>query len=403
MSERPWPWAVAVLGCSVLALAAGGCDQRHGEPALVDGCRKVLVTDSMSGESLRGIEDIALDRRSGRAYLSAYDRPTVERRPREGGAGDPEMPQGGIYLLDLGRLADSDALVTVTDVTTGFKAERRLHPHGIDLMVDDRGGTLVAVNRAGTERGREGAATTVEVFELADPAASGDLVHRTTVRSPRFCRANEVAVLSRDRFLVSLDGEACDGPARWLELALGQARGAVLAAEIVGDTVRLTPVAEGVPFANGLSVTEDHLVVAATRGEALLLYPREMTEAATAAEPERVIAIGAGPDNLSLTADGRVVVAVHPSLPALARYRHRWLGEWLRAETAPSRVIEVDPGDGGSRRRLYGDDDGRLLSAVTVAVVHDGLLVAGSVIDEGLLVCPYPPLAAASDEGRGQP
>ena len=61
---------------------------------------------------------------------------------------------------------------------------------------------------------------------------------------------------------------------------------------------------------------------------------------------------------------------------------HRRLG----IGRAPSRIIKANP-QTGAVEILFDDPDGALFSAATVAVEWAGALIAGSVTDEGLLVC----------------
>jgi sugar lactone lactonase YvrE len=391
------------LAAGVLAaIAAGAVFVGHpaGQPSVagspVSACHKVEVTDAHTGRPLRGIEDIAVNAAANIAYLSADDRWAVE----EGAARNVNvLPQGGIYLLPLDDAFLGADRLEVADLTTPFKTGNVLHPHGIDLVFDASGrGILYVINRryqrrhqrqhsgrgSGGENGRWEMVATVEVFDVGE---AGALHHRQTVRDRAFCRANGIVGLGRDRFLVSNDGAACGGWARRWELALGLKRGNVVRVELDEATgaSAVTPLAEGIAFANGLAVDTRHLYVAATRDQALLVYPLGGLDAPEArARPERIIAVGGGPDNLSWASEHVLLVAVHPSLLRLAAYRHRWT--WL-ADAAPTRIIAVDVRD-GSQRTLYASDTGEPLSAATIAVVHGDFLIAGSVTDKGLMLCP---------------
>lgn len=358
----------------------------------VSGCRKVVVTDAVSGQPLRGIEDIAVDAAANVAYLSADDRWAAEEATRSGGA----VADGGIYLLSLEDISLGADRVEVADVTFRFKTENALHPHGIDLVFDEAGrGILYVINRrydrpnrgGGSGGGREGGgrqpAAGVEVFDVGD---GGALHHRRTVRGPAFCRANGIAGLGRERFLVSNDGAACGKWGRRWERALGLKRGTVTLVELdaATDAVSVTRIAEGIGFANGLAVDAHHLYVAATRDQALLVYPLDgVSDPGTPRTPERRIPVSGGPDNVSWASEHALLVAVHPSLLRLAAYRYRWT---TLVDTAPTRIIAVDIRD-GAQRTLYASDAGEPMSAATVAVAKGNLLIAGSVTDDGLMLC----------------
>lgn len=384
----------------LVAFAAGGIivgSPSEGGSA-VSGCRRVVVTDTVSGQPLRGIEDIAVDAAANVAYLSADDRWAAEKAAaRSNGT----MPEGGIYLLSLDDISLGADHVEVADVTSRFKTENALHPHGIDLIFDGAGrGILYVINRrserpnqrpnqgrgssGGGEGGRWQPAPVVEVFDVGE---AGALHHRRTVRGPAFCRANGIAGLGRDRFLVSNDGAACGKWGRRWERALGLKRGTVALVELdaATDALSVTRIAEGIGFANGLAVDAHHLYVAATRDQALLVYPLDgFNDSGTPRRaPVRSIPVSGGPDNVSWASEHALLVAVHPSLLRLAAYRYRWT---TLVDTAPTRIIGVDIRD-GAQRTLYASDAGEPLSAATIAVAHGNALIAGSVTDEGLMLC----------------
>lgn len=348
-------------------------------------CRKVLLRDKATGQPIRGVEDMVVDDRAGIAYLSAYDRWTVEG---VGGAPPTPLPQGGIYVLPLDAGLATAHRADVTDVTASFKLSHDFHPHNIDLtMGADGQRMLYAVNRRYPRlaTGAKHPGPAIEIFAVHE---SGDLAHRSTIESPLFCRANGVLGLGDGRFLVSNDGGACGGVRRKLELGLNLARSHVVLATPNGDdgTASVVPVADGIKFANGMTSDDQHVFLATTRGRAVMVYRRDqLTGNRRPVAPDRVIPVDGGPDNLSWSPGGHLIVATHPSLLKLARYRYRW----LHSDVAPTQIIEVKVSD-GSRRVLFRDDTGKRFSAATVAVVHNDMLIAGSVADEGIMVCRYP-------------
>jgi sugar lactone lactonase YvrE len=286
----------------------------------------------------------------------------------------------------------------IADLTTAFKTENDFHPHGLDLVLDAEGrGTLFVINRryhrqnpareTGKSDGRGEVVPTVEIFDVGK---SGELHHRRTVHSRAFCRANEVAGLDRGRFLLTNDGAACGTWGRRLEQAFGLEKGNVVLMELEDATGAgvIRALAEGIGFANGLALDGQHLYVAATRDQALWVYRRNgLNETAIFGVPERVIAVDGGPDNLSWASEHVLLVAVHPSLLRLAKYRYQWMSggmPWLDA--APTRILAVDVRD-GAQRVVWDSDAGEPLSAATVAVRHGNVLIAGSVTDAGLMVC----------------
>lgn len=373
-------------------LAACGEDP---SPMLATDCRSIRLVDADTGESVVGAEDIAIDQTASIAYVSAHDRRTLFDL---GEAVAPAV-QTGIYALPLqpGRLPPDS--VMVTDLTRDFAAGQPFFPHGIDVYREDGTVRLFAVNRRYGVMDDPGQRTSVEVFDVG----SGGLTHLATVAHPLLCRGNDVAALGTDRFLVSNDHRACTERGELVENVLGLDRAFVVYGVLRGDgSATLRTVAEGIAFANGLAVDpggRPRAYVAATRGRAVLVYRLADLLTRGAADPTTRIDLEAGPDNLHRGPSGQLLTAVHPSLMRLWLYLNRHLG----VDHAPSRVIEIDVSD-GSTRLVWEDPSGTMLSAATVAAWHDGVLLVGSVMDEGLVACRHAPGAAdgAPDIGAAE-
>ncbi|KAA0680902.1 hypothetical protein DS837_23015 [Azospirillum brasilense] len=284
---------------------------------------------------------MALDAARNQAVLSAYDR-------RAG-------TMGGLYLLNL-RSLDAPAVAAIP-LATG------LRPAGIDLRVEPDGArSLLAISR------QEDGSATVERYRL-DGAT---LTHQDTTAGPLLCRANDVAFLNGERFLFTSSHGGCGWGAVIQDNVLGGRHGFVGLVE--NDHARV--LVDGIGFANGLlpDPSHDRLTVAATREEALLVYPLSDPQA-----PPRRIAVPGGPDNLTMAPDGRLLVALHPSPVRLALHRYGWPG----GAAAPTRVAAVGP----AGTEILLDEDGRRFSAATVALSWNGRLIVGSVTAPGLLVC----------------
>ena len=102
--------------------------------------------------------------------------------------------------------------------------------------------------------------------------------------------------------------------------------------------------------------------------------------------PLRIVALAAalvtlpgGPDNLTFDPFGNLIVALHPSLMRVAAYRHGY------RDNAPSRIVRV--GQDRQFEVLFDDPLGELFSGASVAVYSDGMLLAGSIRDQGVLLC----------------
>ncbi|TVR98221.1 MAG: hypothetical protein EA406_07520 [Rhodospirillales bacterium] len=368
-------------------MLAGCGDHGAAETELASDCRRLLLTDSVTGRPIAGVQDLAVDREAGIAWLPAQDRWQVEAAARTGA---DDLPEGGLYWLALDASSLTGGQATVVDAARAFKADRPFHPHGIDLFVGDDGRrTLFVVNRRYVRDGGDGRRPrwvmdpSIEVFDVHGTA----LHHRLTVEGPLVCQANGIVGVASDRFYVSNDTGACSARGRWLELVAGLDRASVVRVVLEGgeDGPRITTVAEGIRFANGLAVNDEHLYVAATRANAILVFRRDRLQEAPAEAPDAVFRLGTGPDNLMWDGAGGLLAASHPSLFRLALYRYRW---WPGA-IAPSHVVRVDPRDGSVQQIYRSREQPPLLSAATVAAVYDDRLIMGSVTDTGLAVCRY--------------
>lgn len=350
-------------------------------------CRTVAVT--ANGRPVFGIEDLVVDQGLGRAVLSAHDRWAT-----------PEKAGGGLFLLSLAALAGERA--EAAELSFGFHPDGGFRPHGMDLRVEADGSrSVLAINR------RRAGDTVVERFSLTGE----ELRHRGTVESPLLCRANDVAFLEPGRFLFTSDHGGCGGMAVGVEDVLNLRRGFVGLVE----EGRVRVLATGIGFANGLlpDVAADRLFVAATREDAVLVYRLSALMAGDgAAVPER-IAVPGGPDNLSRAVGGalggRVLAAVHPSLPALAlhRFGHRIRQKDMAA--APTRIVALGQDGAGQGRvgrtrvEVVVEDDGRRLPGATVAAAWRGGLIAGAATSDRLLVCGDEPNGATRSSDWAAP
>lgn len=353
---------------AVLLLGSCGRGDLGAPVYAADQCRRVAVLDGETGAPLRGAEDMALDAARGLLIISAYDRRAVEKAARQGKA---EPPDGGVYVVPLSELfASADASIRATSLIDPETIEGGLRPHGVGY--DAESGTLAFVNRAYDDRDGKWRMTprlervTLDGERLAEAAPANV---KSGVLS---CAANDV-LLTEQKVFTSFDHGAC-GWRGGLEQVFNLKRSG-LALDGVG------PVYAKAGFANGLTLTTDGaIVMAATRENALIFF----TAQSGGVEEDRRMRIPGGPDNLTLSHDGGVVAAAHPSMLRLALNRKLGVGR------APSRIVKADP-ETGATTLLFDDPSGRLFSAATVAIeaaMETGAgLVAGSVTDEGVLVC----------------
>ncbi len=317
-------------------------------------CRRVALIDAGTGEVVRGAEDFALDLENRRLFISAYDRRAVEKAARKKQA---SLPQGGLYAVSLSALFDPQTeQMTAASLANPSDFAGGLHPHG--LSFDAANHELVFINRAYVRDGRKWTMTP----HLRRIGANGEVY--VGAAEDAHCAANDVAA-DGEGVVTSFDHASC-GFGAGLENLFGLKRSGVARhGAALYDKAR---------FANGLARHPNgDLVMAATREDALIRLGDDFTEAGRVALP-------GGPDNLTIAQDGGVVAAAHPSLFKLMLTRKLGIG------AAPSRIVKADL-DTGAVDILFDDAKGTLFSAATVAVETASGLVAGSVTDEGLLVC----------------
>ena len=373
-------WAVTAFA-AVIAFApawpAGSADDGSNGADSGAACQRVPIVDAQSGEPIVGAEDLVVDRFAGRIYIAAYDRWALA----DAVGNDAEsLPQGAIYAAPLRSLARQPSRLPLRRLAAG--GERDFHPHGLTIYRDGDTARLHAINHAYTRDG--GGWSRTSVIESYGITPDG-LTHRRTATGKGLCRANNLTALSARDLLITRDHGACGGLGRWLEDILGLDRGQVLLGTLTADGgIRLNTLVDDVGFANGIALSPDGstVAVAATRNEHVRFYDAPGLISGSGDALTKTVQVDGGPDNLSWSADGRLIAAVHPSLFFVGLARHRWLG----FERAGSKAIAVDPGNAVTET-LFHDTGGTLLNAGTAGALVDGTLILSAVLDSALVVC----------------
>lgn len=312
--------------------------------ALAD-CDRVALTDTESGRTLVGAEDMALMPDGDTLIVSAHDRLALARRP-------DAAPEGGLYQVSLTRLAAGQGWAT--PLVPSSSVEGGLFPHGIAVSGD--GARLALVNR-----GRDGTTSII-----AGDLGPGVFTPRHRRGGREVCRANDLDFTGQAPTSLRVTLDRADCGVSWADLRPGATTGRVIALDPAGAAPPSVE-ADGLAFANGIA----GMWVAETRSARLshLL--------------DRPLSLPGGPDNLTWdeTSDGAggLVAALHPSMLQIAVYIAGY------ASSAPSRIVRV--ARDRSVEVLFDDPVGALFSGATVGLLRDGVLVAGSVLDAGVMVC----------------
>jgi len=301
---------------------------------------------------LPGPEDITIHPVTGIAFVSSDDR-------RATLAGKPV--QGAIYALD--RAAKG---AIPRKLTAGF--DRDFHPHGISLYLDDNGKAFLSViNHAK-------AGHFVEIFEYA----SGVLIHRESIAHPLMFSPNDLVAVGPHSFYVTNDHGFASRSWQMLEDFIPLKRSFVL--YYAGKEMRVA--AKGIGFANGINISADGktLYLAATLDKAIHVFSRDA--ASGVLTPSYDIDLGTGPDNIELDTSGNLYVACHPKMLALLAHAKD------KAKISPSQILKITiKGKGNDKVDELYLNDGKEISASSVAAPFKGGFLVGQVFDDHILIC----------------
>lgn len=320
-------------------------------------CRRVELIDSASGEAVVGAEDLAYDAAARRVLVSAYDRRAVER---QAAMRANDLDQGGIYAAPIDALKNGATALTLSSVVARDTVAGGLRPHGMSFDAERK--EIAFINRSYQRIDRKWRMTPRIEHAGADGAVFvGD---GGSLR----CSANDVAMLG-ERTFVSFDHAACGWRSGFEDIFASRASGL--------DTADGVRVFDGARHANGVVATSDNrLALASTRDMSLFV----LDEDSEGFKIERTIKLPGAPDNLTANDGGAIIAALHPSLAAIGAQRRLGIGR------SGSRIIRVDP-ESGKTALLFDDPWGAVFSAASAAVEAEGMLVIGSALDQGIVVC----------------
>ena len=307
-----------------------------------------------------GPEDIAIDHKTGIAYISSDD-----RRAHQHGANIP----GQIYQLDLSKPD------TVPELLTGTEQLASFHPHGISLFQTATGQTLLfVINHAVPGQPRAG--HSIEIFATAE----GRLRHLESIANLLFRSPNDIAAVGPRQFYVTNDRGYLDGIAMQLERILSWENSDV----VYFDGQVASVVLDGLIFANGIQFEPqtERVFITETGANTLGIYRRSRADGALTLA--NGTAVGRGPDNIDIDENGNIWIATHPKA-------FKFLAHADRPESpSPSRVVRLQA-DGTGLEEIY-VGTGEELSAASVAAVYNGEMLLGTIFDAKLLRCRLPDL-----------
>jgi arylesterase/paraoxonase len=152
-----------------------------------------------------------------------------------------------------------------------------------------------------------------------------------------------------------------------------------------GQTARVVASGLGLPAGLALSPDGTRLYLAEALAQSLRIYARDT--ASNALTLQETLPLGTAPHNLNVDADGVVWIAAHPKL---LRFLAQSRGA---AKPAPTQILRFDPRekDPAARLRQIYLDDGKQISAGTVAASWRDQFLIGALLDKKVLICKQNP------------
>ena len=298
---------------------------------------------------LNGAEDITVSITDEFALISSTDRKKIPSAEEE---------YGGLYYLDL-----KTGNYTIKKLTEDFK--KPFAPHGISMFKTDSTYKIMAVNH--TPNGH-----TLEVFRLKDKT----LTFEETLSHESMISPNDVVMIDENRFYFTNDHKYTHGIGRLFE----DYGGLAISNVIYFDGKNYKEVAKGIAYANGINYDSKRklLFVASPRKFLVKVFSKNDDGSIDFIED---IDCGTGVDNIEFDSDGNLWIGAHPNLLRFASYAKG------NKEISPSEIIKINYK--GKRdytiEKMY-IDDGRTMSASTVAAPYNNLIMTGNVMDSHFLV-----------------
>lgn len=347
-----------------------GCTQTTTPAALEskmisnENCRLISLTDHETQLPVIGAEDFAIDHEADKLYISAYDRRSVERAAKK--RANKKIPTGGLYAINISQLREPKKKThTISSLIRADDVDGGLRPHGISY--DKKNQELAFINRAYFRKGNKWKMHP----QLERIKINGALI--LSKPNPLTCSANNL-LQTNSKILISYDHKACNWYAGLEDIFSLRESGLKFANDgpIEGQVIF-----EKAGFANGVTNTENgDIALAATREKALHLFNNDDSDISY----KQAVKLPGAPDNLTISHDGAIIAALHPSLLRMGAHRKFRLG------ISPSKLVRIDPAT-NIVTTLFHDVSGTLFSAATVGVETQKEIILGSVTQPGLLFC----------------
>lgn len=299
-----------------------------------------------------GAEDITVNIQDSFAIISSTDRGKFPPKENE---------VGGLYLMDL-KTTDFN----IIPLTNEFKEP--FAPHGISIFKRDSTYKIMAINH--TLEGHS-----IEVFNLKNEV----LVHEKTLRDDSMISPNDVIMIDENRFYFTNDHKYTKGLGRLAEDYLGLSISNV----IYFDGNNYYEVADGIGYANGINFdTKRNLLFIASPRKFLVKVYKPNEDGSL--EYIEDIDCNTGVDNIEFDTEGNIWIGAHPNLLKFASYAQG------KVDHSPSEIIKINyKGTNDYTIESIYLEEGKTMSASTVAAPFGDYLLTGNVMDDSFLILKY--------------
>ncbi|KAK6223432.1 hypothetical protein LQW54_000550 [Pestalotiopsis sp. IQ-011] len=277
--------------------------------------------DVKFAHKIRSCEDALLIESAGVAILPCD--PGRERRNTIMGFFIPgPVSSAELYLYDYKDAAtpDSESLkrLELVDYAPGDDF------HSLGMAFDEASSTLFVANHR-----HDG--PKIEMFKLDQSTLQAK--HIRSIAHPLIHGPNAIAIKNSNELFMTNDHHFTMAQSRFLaqaETYLALPLGTVVHVDVSDpETTKATVVAR-VPFANGVELINQTTLAVASSSKARVYLYNIVDNSGSTSAPELVasssIKLPYHVDNLSLTSDGRLLMAGHPHLPSLTKYAAtRWI------------------------------------------------------------------------------
>lgn len=251
----------------------------------------------------------------------------------------------------------------VKPLTSNFK--KAFAPHGISMFKKDSTYKVAAISHTASGH-------SIEIFTLKREK----LIFEKSLTDASMVSPNDVVFIDENRFYFTNDHFYTEGFGRFMEDYVGYSASNV----IYFDGENYTKVASRIAYANGINfdAKRNLLFVASPRKFLVKVYSRNPDGSLDFIED---IPCGTGVDNIEFDAQGNIWIGAHPNLLKFASYAKG------KEEFSPSEIIKIIyRGKNDYTIETVYLEDGKAMSASTVAAPFGDLLITGNVMDDAFLI-----------------